>query len=224
MSIVETFFNWSVLVSTLPVLLRGLVTTIVLGLASIVCGTTFGLLVCLVRLYAAAPLRILAMIYIDVFRALPMLVVLIVIYYALPFVGIRLDSWTSAILGFSLVLAAYSAEVFRSGIEAVPKGQFEASAALGLHFVMTLRKVVLPQALRMVVPPTTSNFISMIKDTSLASVVAMPELLKEAQDAQALNANPTPLIGAALIYLALLWPLVRMVGYLERRGRQHQER
>lgn len=224
MSIVETFFNWTVLVSTMPVLLRGLVTTIVLGLASIVVGTTFGLLVCLVRLYAAAPLRILAMIYIDVFRALPMLVVLIVIYYALPFVGIRLDSWTSAILGFSLVLAAYSAEVFRSGIEAVPKGQFEAAASLGLHFIMTLRKVILPQALRMVVPPTTSNFISMIKDTSLASVVAMPELLKEAQDAQALNANPTPLIGAALIYLALLWPLVRLVGYLEQRGRQDQER
>ena len=224
MSIVETFFNWSVLVSTLPVLLHGLVTTIILGLASIVCGTTFGLVVCLVRLYAAAPLRILAMIYIDVFRALPMLVVLIVIYYALPFVGIRLDSWTSAILGFSLVLAAYSAEVFRSGIEAVPKGQFEAAASLGLHFIMTLRKVILPQALRMVVPPTTSNFISMIKDTSLASVVAMPELLKEAQDAQALNANPTPLIGAALIYLALLWPLVRLVGYLEQRSRQQQER
>lgn len=224
MSIVDTFFNWTVLVATFPVLLRGLVTTLILGGASIVLGTILGLAICLVRLYAAAPLRVLAMIYIDVFRALPMLVVLIVIYYALPFVGIRLDSWTSAILGFSLVLAAYSAEVFRSGIEAVPKGQFEAAASLGLHFIMTLRKVILPQALRMVVPPTTSNFISMIKDTSLASVVAMPELLKEAQDAQALNANPTPLIGAALIYLALLWPLVRMVGYLERRSRQHQER
>ena len=224
MNIFETFFNWNVLVSTMPVLLRGLVITIFLGVASIICGTTFGLLVSLVRLYASKPLRIVAMIYIDVFRSLPMLVVLIVIYYALPFVGIRLDSATSAILSFSLVLAAYSAEVFRAGIQAVPKGQFEAAAALGLHFIMTLRKVVLPQALRMVVPPTTSNFISMIKDTSLASVVAMPELLKEAQDAQALNANPTPLIGAALIYLVLLWPLVRLVAYLEERGRKHQER
>lgn len=222
MSVFETFFNWNVLVATFPALLRGLVTTILLGVASIVIGTTFGLMVSLVRLYAPAALRVLAMIYIDVFRALPMLVVLIVIYYALPFVGIRLDSWTSAILGFSLVLAAYSAEVFRAGIEAVPKGQFEAAASLGLHFIMTLRKVVLPQAMRVVVPPTTSNFISMIKDTSLASVVAMPELLKEAQDAQALNANPTPLIGAALIYLAVLWPLVRLVAYLERRGRPEE--
>ncbi|MFO1148718.1 MAG: amino acid ABC transporter permease [Alsobacter sp.] len=219
MSVLETFFNWNVLVSTMPLLLRGLVTTIVLGVCSIVVGTTAGLAVCLVRLYAPAPLRILALIYIDVFRALPMLVVLIVIYYALPFVGIRLESGTSAVLGFSLVLSAYSAEVFRAGIEAVPKGQFEAAASMGLHFLMTLRLVVLPQALRLVVPPTTGNWISMIKDTSLASVVAMPELLKEAQDAQAYNANPTPLIGAALIYLALLWPLVRLVGYLEKRGK-----
>src|SRR3954468_16715318 len=202
MTLLETFFNWEVLVRTMPVLLRGVATTILLGFASIFFGTVLGLGVSLVRLYAIAPVRIAAMIYIDVFRALPMLVVLIVVYYALPFVGIRFDSWTSAILSFSLVLAAYSAEVFRAGIEAVPRGQFEAAASLGLHFIMTLRKVVLPQALRMVIPPTTSNFVSMFKDTSLASVVAMPELLKEAQDAQALNANPTPLIGAALIYLA----------------------
>jgi polar amino acid transport system permease protein len=224
MTLLETFFNWEVLVRTMPVLLRGVATTILLGFASIFFGTVLGLGVSLVRLYAIAPVRIAAMIYIDVFRALPMLVVLIVVYYALPFVGIRFDSWTSAILSFSLVLAAYSAEVFRAGIEAVPRGQFEAAASLGLHFIMTLRKVVLPQALRMVIPPTTSNFVSMFKDTSLASVVAMPELLKEAQDAQALNANPTPLIGAALIYLALLWPMVRLVAYLEERAKKQHAR
>ena len=224
MTLLETFFNWEVLVRTMPVLIRGVGTTILLGFASIFFGTILGLGVSLVRLYAIAPVRIAAMIYIDVFRALPMLVVLIVVYYALPFVGIRFDSWTSAILSFSLVLAAYSAEVFRAGIEAVPRGQFEAAQSLGLHFIMTLRKVVLPQAIRMVVPPTTSNFVSMFKDTSLASVVAMPELLKEAQDAQALNANPTPLIGAALIYLALLWPMVRLVAYLEERAKKQHAR
>ena len=149
MTLLETFFNWEVLVRTMPVLIRGVGTTILLGFASIFFGTVLGLGVSLVRLYAIAPVRIAAMIYIDVFRALPMLVVLIVVYYALPFVGIRFDSWTSAILSFSLVLAAYSAEVFRAGIEAMPRGQFEAAASLGLHFIMTLRKVVLPQALRM---------------------------------------------------------------------------
>lgn len=218
MSLLETFFNVEVLVSSLPALFRGLMTTLALGAASIVFGTLIGLGVTLVRLYAPRPLQLIAIVYVDVFRALPMLVVLIVIYYALPFVGIRLSAWTSAILALSVVLSAYSSEVFRAGIEAVPKGQFEAAAALGMHFPLILLKVVLPQAMKIVVPPQTSNFVSIIKETSLASVVAMPELLKEATDAQALNANPTPLIGAALIYLALLWPMVRLVGWLEKRA------
>jgi polar amino acid transport system permease protein len=107
--------------------------------------------------------------------------------------------------------------VFRSGIESVAKGQFEAAAALGLPFLITLYKVVLPQAIRIVIPPMTSNCVSMFKDTSLASTVALPELLKEAQDAQALYANPSPLIGAALVYIILLWPMVRLVSMLEKR-------
>jgi polar amino acid transport system permease protein len=153
--------------------------------------------------------------YIDILRATPVLVVLILIYYALPFVGLRFSSWTSATMALSIVMAAYSAEIFRAGIQAVPKGQFEAAAALGLPFLLVLRKVVLPQAFRTVIPPTTSNCVSLFKDTSLASAVALPELLKEATDAQALHANPTPLIGAALVYLLFLWPLVRLVGWLE---------
>jgi polar amino acid transport system permease protein len=120
-------------------------------------------------------------------------------------------------MAFSIVMAAYSAEVFRSGIESVAKGQFEAAAALGLPFLITLYKVVLPQAVRIVIPPMTSNCVSMFKDTSLASTVALPELLKEAQDAQALYANPSPLIGAALVYIILLWPMVRLVSMLEKR-------
>jgi polar amino acid transport system permease protein len=116
------------------------------------------------------------------------------------------------------VMSAYSAEVFRSGIESIPRGQFEAAQALGLSFILTLRKVILPQAVKLVIPPTTSNCVSMFKDTSLASAVALPELLKEANDAQALYANPSPLIAAALIYLAFLWPMVRVVGYLEKRS------
>ena len=217
MSLLDTFFNAQVLTSALPALLRGLINTILLGLMAIGIGVPAGLLVSLVRLYAPKLFRYIAIVYIDIFRAMPILVVLILIYYALPFVGIRFSSWTSAILAFSIVLAAYSAEVFRSGIESIPKGQFEAALALGLPFLITLRKVILPQAVRVVIPPTTSNCVSMFKDTSLASTVALPELLKEANNAQALYANPSPLIGAALVYVAFLWPMVRLVGYLERR-------
>jgi polar amino acid transport system permease protein len=224
MSLVETFFNADVLLSSLPALLRGLWNTLLLGLLAIAVGVPAGLVVSLIRLYAPEPFRLLTTIYIDVFRAVPVLVVLILIYYALPFLGIRLSSWASAVLAFSIVMAAYSAEIFRSGIESVPRGQFEAAAALGIPFLVTLRKVILPQALRIVIPPTTSNCVSMFKDTSLASTVALPELLKEATDAQALYANPTPLIGAALVYIVFLWPMVRLVSLLEKRFQAEKTR
>lgn len=222
MTLLDTFFNGQVMLSAFPALMRGLFNTLLLGLLAIGVGIPVGLLISLVRLYGPKPLRWLAIGYIDIFRAMPVLVVLILIYYALPFVGIRLTSWTSATLAFAFVMSSYSAEVFRSGIESIPKGQFEAANALGLSFLQTLWKVVLPQAVRLVIPPTTSNCVSMFKDTSLASAVALPELLKEANDAQAFYANPSPLIAAALVYLAFLWPMVRLVGYVEKRFKTAQ--
>ena len=224
MSFVDTFFNSDVMISAFPQLLRGLWMTIALGVVSIVIGVSAGLIVSLIRLYAPKPLQMLMIAYIDIMRAMPMLVVLILIYYALPFVGISFSAWWSAILGFSIVLAAYSAEVFRSGIESVPRGQFEAAAALGIPFLITLYKVVLPQAVRIVIPPTTSNCVSMFKDTSLASTVALPELLKEGQNAQGFYANPSPLIMAALIYIILLWPMVRLVSVLEKKFKSERAR
>ncbi len=224
MSFVDTFFNTDVMISAFPQLVRGLWMTIALGVVSILIGVTGGLVISLIRLYAPKPLQLLTIAYIDIMRAMPMLVVLILIYYALPFVGISFSAWWSAILGFSIVLAAYSAEVFRSGIESVPRGQFEAAAALGIPFLITLYKVVLPQAVRIVIPPTTSNCVSMFKDTSLASTVALPELLKEGQNAQGFYANPSPLIMAALIYIILLWPMVRLVSVLEKKFKNERAR
>ena len=220
MDLIDTFFNPDILVRAMPLLLSGLTTTISLGLSAIALGMTLGLLVCIARLYGPWPVRLAATAFIDAFRALPVLVILILIYYALPFVGVRLSSFASATIGLSAVFAAFTAEVIRAGIESVPKGQFEAAGALGLPFRLTLFKVILPQALRVAIPPQTSNCVSLFKETSLASVVAMPDLLKQATDAQAFMANPTPLIGAALIYLVLLWPMVRLVGLLEARARR----
>ena len=219
MNLIDTFFNWAVFRDSLPALLQGLWITILLGLVSIVAGLVSGLLMALLRLYAPAPVRALARIYIDVFRSIPLLVLLVLVYYALPFVGIRLSSFASAATALTLVSCAYTAEIFRAGIEAIPKGQFEAAEAIGLGFFSSMRDVILPQAFRIVVPPLTSNCINVLKDTALASVVAMPDLLKQATQAQALSANPTPLIGAALLYLLLLLPLVRLVGYFEARHR-----
>jgi polar amino acid transport system permease protein len=217
MGLVDTFFNLRVLGQTWPLLLEGLRVTILLGVTSIVLGIAGGLLLALLRLYGPKAVRGGAAGYIDLFRAIPLLVLLVVIYYALPFVGIRLTSFAAATAALSLVSSAYAAEIFRAGIEAVPSGQFEAARAIGLHWWPMMRLVVLPQAVRIVVPPMTGNCINVVKDTALASVVAMPDLLKQATQAQALAANPTPLIGAALVYIALLLPLVRLVARLERR-------
>jgi polar amino acid transport system permease protein len=220
MDLINTFFNWPVLRDAMPLLLKGLGITVLLGSVSIVAGSVSGLLTALLRLYGLAPLRVLARLYVDVFRSIPLLVLLVLVYYALPFVGLRLSSFAAAATALSMVACAYTAEIFRAGIEAIPKGQFEAAEAIGLSFFDRMRDVVLPQALRIVTPPLTSNCINVLKDTALASVVAMPELLKQATQAQALAANPTPLIGAALLYLALLLPLVWLVGHFEARQRR----
>ena len=220
MSAIDIFFNLSVLQRAFPMLLRGLWYTASLGVTAIVLGSLLGSLICIARLYAPRPIRLLAILYIDLVRAIPVLVLLILIYYALPFAGLTLTSFSAAAAALTLVLAAFTAEVVRAGIEATPKGQFEAASALGLGFWLTMRKVILPQAIRIVIPPHASNCVSVIKDTALASVVALSDLLKQATDAQALFANPTPLIGAAIIYVALLWPMVRLTSWLERRAQR----
>ncbi|TCT44910.1 amino acid ABC transporter permease [Martelella mediterranea] len=216
MDLINTFLNVGVFLDSLPQLLRGLLVTIEIGISSIVIGLAGGLFLAVTRLYAPAAIKLFIRFYIDIFRSIPLLVLLIVVYYALPFVGIRLSAFLSAVTALSLVSAAYTAEIFRAGIEAIPRGQFEASAALGLSDRYTMVDIVLPQAVRIVIPPLTNNCINVLKDTALASVVAMPDLLKQATQAQALSANPTPLIGAAIIYIVMLWPMVAVVSRLER--------
>ncbi|OJF94950.1 amino acid ABC transporter permease [Pararhizobium antarcticum] len=222
MNLLNTFFNLPILIETFPLLLSGLVVTLQIGITSIIAGLAGGLFLALIRLYGPGPVPFLAKIYIDIFRSIPLLVLLIVVYYALPFVGIRLSPFVSAVAALTLVSSAYTAEIFRAGIEAIPNGQFEASQALGLSPRHMMVDVILPQAIKIVIPPLTNNCINVLKDTALASVVAMPDLLKQATQAQALSANPTPLIGAALIHVALLWPLVSIVARLEKRFGQEK--
>ena len=205
--------------SALPALLRGFFNTLLLGLLGIGIGVPAGLLISLVRLYAPKPFRWLAIGYIDIFRAMPVLVVLILIYYALPFVGIRLSSWASATHGLRLRHVG----LFGGGVPlrhrehpqgpvrgragarpAVPADAAQGHPAAG----GAPRHSADHQQLRVDVQGHVAGL-----DRRL------PELLKEANDAQALYANPSPLIGAALVYLVFLWPMVRLVGLLERRVR-----
>src|SRR5262249_46027739 len=155
MDIISTFFNVGVLVRYFPLLLEGLWRTVLLGATSIALGLAGGLVLALIRLYSAKPMQVAAIAYIDVFRPLPVLVWLVAVYYALPFVGIRFSPFWAACVALSTVSAAYAAEIFRAGIEAVPRGQFEAADALGLHVFSRMRHVILPQAIRIVIPPLT---------------------------------------------------------------------
>lgn len=217
MEIIDTFFNVDVMTRAFPMLMKGLWVTIKLGVISIIAGLAFGLGLALLRLYGKRPVQFMTRVYIDIFRSLPLLVLLIIVYYALPFVGIRMSGFWSAMVALTMVSGAYSAEIFRAGIQAISKGQFEASEALGLNYRQMMFDIILPQAVKIVIPPLTNNSINVIKDTALASVVAIPDLLKQATQAQALAANPSPLVGAAIIYILFLWPLVAAVSRMERR-------
>lgn len=217
MGFVDTFLNLDVILRTLPMLWRGVGNTLALAGVTLSVGAVLGVAMCLIRLYAPLPFRILAIAFIDLFRAIPILVLLVLIHFALPFAGVVFSAFTSASLALTMVFASFTAEVFRAGIQAIPQGQIEAARALGLPFPVIIWKVVLPQAWRIALPPHTSNSVAIAKDTSLASIVAMPDLLKQATDAQALTANPSPLVAAAVMYLIVLLPAVRLVSWMERR-------
>jgi polar amino acid transport system permease protein len=146
-----------------------------------------------------------------------MIVVMVVLFFALPYAGISFGSILSTIVALSIGYGAYAAESFRAGIESVHSGQIEAARSLGLSRWQTIRMVVLPQAIPVVIPPLTGNLVAMLKETAVASVVAAPELLKRARELYTSKTNPTPLIAAAIIYLIVLVPLVRIVNMLEKR-------
>jgi polar amino acid transport system permease protein len=146
-----------------------------------------------------------------------MIVVMVVLFFALPYTGISFGSILSTIVALSIGYGAYAAESFRAGIESVHSGQIEAARSLGLSRWQTIRMVVLPQAIPVVIPPLTGNLVAMLKETAVASVVAAPELLKRARELYTSKTNPTPLIAAAIIYLIVLVPLVRIVNMLEKR-------
>lgn len=224
MDLLQTFFNVDVLVKSMPALFRGLGITALLGFTSLVIAIVLGVALVLLRLYAYRPVRIITIAWIDVLRSIPLLVMMVVIYYAFPYIGVRLSPFWAAAAALSVVASAYFAETFRAGIEAIPEGQFEASRALGFSWWRMMVDVIWPQAVPVAIPGATGFAISLMKDTSLASVVALPDLLKQATQTQAFYANPTPLIGAAILYLLLLLPLVRAVSAVEERQRKRGAR
>ncbi|MGY5800880.1 amino acid ABC transporter permease [Rhizobium hainanense] len=196
----------------------GLIFTIPLTLITFVLGLLLGLLTAVVRLFGPAPLVAVARFYVWVIRGTPLLVQLFVIFYGLPSLGILLDAFPAAVIGFTLSVGAYTSEIIRAVISSVPKGQWEAAYSIGMNWRQAMSRTILPQAARVAVPPLSNTFISLVKDTSLAAAITVPELFQAAQRIVATTYEPLILyIEAAIIYLVLSTFLSTLQGYLERR-------
>jgi cystine transport system permease protein len=196
----------------------GLTFTIPLTLLSFIFGLILGLITAVGRLFGPAPVVAIARFYVWVIRGTPLLVQLFVIFYGLPSAGILLDAFTAALIGFSLNVGAYTSEIIRAVISSVPRGQWEAAYSIGMSWSQAMRRTILPQATRVAVPPLSNTFISLVKDTSLAAAITVPEMFQTAQRIVATTYEPLILyILAALIYLAMSSVLSALQVRLERR-------
>ena len=180
-----------------------------------------GLLIAILYSFHNKALNVALLIWIDLFRSFPVLVLLILIFYGLPFLGLTLPSFAACVLALTLNNSGYYGEIFRAGIESIPPGQREAARALGLHPLQIIFLVILPQAIARVLAPLASNSLELVKTTSIAALVALPELLRSARVAQEQTYNPTPLTAAAIIFFVLLWP-VRPLGGEARARHDHE--
>ncbi len=214
-AILQNFFNAEVMWAATPLLVKGLGMTVILCLVVVPSGMVAGVLVAVLFTFGCRWINWPLVVYVDVFRAFPPLVLLIFIFFGLPFLGLALPAFAAVVIAFLLNTSSYYAEIVRAGIESVGSGQTEAALSTGLTRGQTLLWVVLPQAVRNVLPDLVGNTLEVVKLTSLASVVALPELLYAARSAQSVTYNASPIILAAAVYVVLLWPGVRLVSRLE---------
>ena len=213
----KTFFNAEVMAKYLPDILQGTVVTIELAALIVVSGIGAGLVLALVRSLAIRPVNWLIIFVVDLFRSLPPLVIIVLVYFGLPSAGISASAFVCTWLSLALVLMAFAEEIFWAGITSVAKGQWEAARSTGLSFGQTLLSVVLPQALRLTVAPLTNRTIAITKGTALGTVVALHEILGMASSAVSNSYNPSPLMMGAAAYLVLFLPVVVLARWIETR-------
>jgi polar amino acid transport system permease protein len=213
----DTFFNAKVMAKYLPDILSGVVLTIELALAVVAAGLLAGLILALIRSLGIRPVNWLIIFVVDVFRSLPPLVVIVLVYFGLPSAGFSPSAFVSTWMSLALVLMAFAEEIFWAGITSTPKGQWEASRSTGLSFAQTLLYVILPQALRITIAPLTNRTIAITKGTALGTVVALHEILGMASSAVSNSYNPSPLMMGAAAYLVLFLPVVVAARWIETR-------
>jgi polar amino acid transport system permease protein len=214
----ENFANADSLLRIYPLLLQGLVYTVWLSAIALPLGVLLGLSIAVLYSFKHRWVNIALLVYIDLFRSFPVLVLLILLFYGLPFLGITLGGFAAAVLAIVLNNSGYFGEIFRAGFLSVPQGQTDAARALGFKPLHLVFYIILPQAIRNVMAPLASNSLELVKTTSIASLVSLPELLRSARVAQEQTYNPTPLMAAAVIFFVMLYPFARWVARLERQA------
>lgn len=213
-------WDFSIILNYKVAILRGTLVTLELTFFSLIIGTVLGFGLALLKLSKNPLLRYPAIIFIEIFTGLPLLVLLVWLFYALPiFTGIRISALPTAIIGLSLNLAGFTAEIFRAGIISVPKGQTEASLALGLSKFQIIKRIIIPQATKLIIPPLSGRYVETIKLTSLASVIAVDELLHSGQNLISISFRPLEVYTIiAGLYLIIIIPLTFVLRRLERKN------
>ena len=212
-------FDFDLIVRSFPLLLMGAGVTVQISALSVGFGLLIGMFVGIARLSVLWPVKTLAAIYVDFIRGTPLLVQIFLIYFALPIlVGQRIDPFIAAITACSVNSGAYVAEIFRAGIQSIDKGQMEAGRSLGMTWAQTMRYIILPQAFKRIIPPLGNEFIAMMKDSSLVSVIGFEELTRRGQLIIARTYGSFEIwLSVAFIYLIMTFTISRFVDYLERR-------
>ncbi len=213
-------FEWNIFIESLPSLMKGCIITLELSAISIVIGICIGTVGGVARLSQFRLLSALMSVYVTLFRAIPLLVTLLFMYYGLPAAGIQLDAFTVAVIALATTNGAYITEIVRGGVESIDTGQMRAARSLGMPYLLAMRRIILPQALRRVLAPITNESITLLKSTSLVSTIALADVLRAGLDVMAWKANTfSPFAGVALCYLVMTIPLLALNDYLERRYR-----
>jgi polar amino acid transport system permease protein len=213
----ETFFKPDVIRQYLPSIVSGTVITIEVAVAVVATGILLGLILAVCRTFRMLPLNAIIVIFVDIMRALPPIVLVLIVYFGLPNVDINIPSFAVLWVVLSLILAAFAEEIFWAGILSVPKGQWESARSTGFSFLSTLIYIVLPQAVRLTVPPLTNRTVAITKNSALGMVIGVPEILNQATTAESFSGNATPLMMGAIAYLILFVPVVALGRFLETR-------
>lgn len=212
-------FDWSLIWDNIPILLQGAVITIQITVMAVGCGFFIGMIAALANLSCFKIVRLLVKCYVELFRGTPLLVQIFMIYFALPMViGQSINPYVAAVTACSINSGAYVSEIFRAGIQSIDKGQMEAGRSLGLTWAQTMRYIVMPQAFKAIIPPLGNEFIAMMKDTSLVSVIGFEELTRRGQLIIARTYGSFEIWTAvAIIYLIMTLSISQLVAFLERR-------